>query len=285
MYSQEITRRHRVAIVIAIDQSCSMSGHMVLNGWDLSKAEVVSMVTGRLIDEFIMRSCRDGDYRHYYDIALIGYSGDGIYSLIGHELKFYPITLLAEQEVPEIPYVLNYRTVSVGTRPCNEKVSQWVKPSAKGATPMCKMINCVTTLVEEWCAKEENMDSFPPLVFNITDGEASDGSYDMLRSAAHRLRDTGTSDGKTLFMNVHISSETKHRSIVFPNPNEVPIEIRHAHLLMDMSSIMPEQFHRYIKMCRKELSSPPYIAMSYNASMTGLITMLNIGSRSLVVGA
>ena len=37
MYSQEVTRRHRAAIVVAIDQSCSMSGRMTLNGWDLSK--------------------------------------------------------------------------------------------------------------------------------------------------------------------------------------------------------------------------------------------------------
>ena len=284
MYSQEITRRHRAAIVIAIDQSCSMGGQMLLKGGELTKAEVVSMVTGRLIDELIMRSCRDGSYRHYYDIALLGYSGDEIYPLFGREIKFYPITSLAEQEVERVAYTLDYNTLNKGVIPLHDQVSQWVKPSAKGATPMCKMINTVTALVSEWCSKEENKDSFPPLVFNITDGEASDANYDMLRSAASRLRNTGTSDGKTLFMNIHISSESNRAPIVFPGALEVPIEIHHAHLLMDMSSVLPEQLHPYIGTCRTHISQPPYIAMSYNASMSELVLMLNIGSRSLVVG-
>lgn len=284
MYSQEITRRHRVAIVIAIDQSCSMGGKMRLNGWDLSKAEAVSMATGHLIDELIMRSCRDGGYRHYYDIALIGYSGDDIYPLFGQEIKFYPITSLAEQKVDKMAYLLDYKTLTNGVHPFHDEVSQWVKPVAKGATPMFKMINCVTALVSEWCSKEENRDSFPPLVFNITDGEASDANYEMLRNAAYRLRNTGTTDGKTLFMNVHISSEINHSSIIFPTPQEVPIEIRHAHLLMDMSSVVPKQLHGYINQHHTNFSQQKYIAMGYNTSMAGLITMLNIGTRSLVVG-
>jgi hypothetical protein len=284
MYSQEITRRHRAAIVIAIDQSCSMGGYMELNGWRLSKAEAVSMVTGSLIDELIMRSCRDGGYRYYYDIALIGYSGDEIYPLFGREIKFYPITMFAEQEVEKIAYALDHKSFNRGVVPIHREVSQWVKPKAVGATPMCKMINTVTTIVAEWCAKEENCDSFPPLVFNITDGEASDANYDMLRSAAYRLRNTGTTDGKTLFMNIHISAESNHERIVFPSSQEVPIEIRHAHLLMDMSSVLPEQLHSYIRDNRRHFSKPPYIAMSYNASMSELVTALNIGTRSLVVG-
>ena len=56
---------------------------MMINGLDLPKSEVVSMVTGRLIDELIMRSNREGEYRNYYDIAIVGYSGNRVYSLLG----------------------------------------------------------------------------------------------------------------------------------------------------------------------------------------------------------
>lgn len=257
---------------------------MVLNGWDLSKAEVVSMVVGRLIDELILRSHRDGGYRYYYDIALLGYSGESVYSLLGNEIMFYPITILAGREVPRTTYALSYRTLRSGNHTFQEEVSLWVEPAAHGATPMYKMICAATELVAEWCAKEENGKSFPPLVFNITDGEASDANYDMLRGAAHRLQNTGTSDGNTLFVNVHISSDTGHAPILFPNIHEVPLSIRHAHLLMDMSSVMPEPLHPYISECRAGFSKPPYIAMSYNASMSELVAMLNIGSRSLTVG-
>ena len=285
MYTQEITRCHRAAIVIAIDQSCSMSGVMRLCGCDLSKAEVVSMVTGRLIDELILRSHRDGEYRYYYDIALVGYSGDEVYSLLGGDVVFYPITALAGREVKSTTYTLNYKTMSKGPRSFEERVSLWVEPRAQGATPMYKMITTVTELVERWCAKEENRDSFPPLVFNITDGEASDASFEMLRLAAGNLKQTGTTDGKTLFVNVHISSDTSHTPIIFPTMYNAPLEIRQAHLLLDMSSIMPEEFNGYVReYCSSVYSQPPYIAMSYNASMSELITMLNIGSRSVKMG-
>ena len=72
MYSQEITRAHKAAIVIAIDQSCSMGGRMVVDGWNISKAEAVAMVAGRIIDELILRSKRDNTIRDYYDIAIVG---------------------------------------------------------------------------------------------------------------------------------------------------------------------------------------------------------------------
>lgn len=261
-----------------------MGEGMILNGWNLSKAEVVSMVAGRLIDELILRSHREGEYRHYYDIALLGYSGTSVYSLLGDELKMVPITELAVRKVRRMHYALSYNTINRGRLPMHEEVSMWVEPRAQGNTPMFRMITTVTQMVEEWCAREENRDSFPPLVFNVTDGEASDGSADMLRSASRALKQTATNDGNTLFVNVHITANTNHAPVIFPNIYEVPISIRQAHLLADISSIMPEQFHRYIGECRHSFARPPYIAMSYNASMSELVAMLNIGSRTLNMG-
>lgn len=284
MYTQEITRCHRAAIVIAVDQSSSMSGRMMLNGCEISKAEAVSMVIGRLIDELILRSHRDNGYRHYYDIAVVGYSEDSVYSLLGNEIAFVPITELAKRNVRRTPYMLSYSTLNNETCTFCENVSLWVEPRAQGATPLYKMMGCITTLVEEWCAKEENRESFPPLVFNISDGEASDADYERLLGAAQRLREVGTTDGKALFMNVHISSNTEYAPIVFPTALEVPATIRYARLLMEMSSTIPEQFNRYVGECRSNYAAPPYIAMSYNASMSELIAMLNIGTRSLVTG-
>ena len=284
MYTQDITRRHRAAIVIAIDQSCSMGMQVNLGGLSLTKSELVSIVTGQLIDELIMRSHRDNTYRHYYDIAIVGYSGNSVYPLIGEELAFYPITTLATSKVRRKQYTFTQRTLSRGLNLVCEYISIWVEPRNEGDTPMYKMINCVTELVEEWCNKEENVDSFPPLVFNITDGEASDADYDMLRGAAARLKATGTRDGNTLFINCHLSTNTLHASVLFPNLREVPISIRQAYLMMDMSSLMPEQFNAYILECRATFSEPPYVAMSYNASIAELVAMLNIGTRSLVMG-
>lgn len=284
MYTQEITRRHRAAIVIAIDQSSSMSGTITIGGKKMSKSEMVSVVTGSLLDELILRAHRDNGYRHYYDIAIVGYSKNQVYSLLGDELAFYPITALVGRSVRRMPYTFNCNTMSAGRCSFCEDVSMWVEPRAEGSTPMYKMINCVTELVSEWCSREENSDNFPPLVFNITDGEASDADFDMLRSAALRLKKTGTQDGNTLFMNVHISSDINHSSVLFPNIDEVPLSVRCAHLLMDMSSMIPEQLNNYACMCRSSYAPPPYIAMSYNSLISELVAVLNIGSRSFVMG-
>ena len=280
MYSQEVTRNHRAAIVLAIDQSSSMSGRMERDGWDLSKAETVAMVTGRLIDELILRSKRDDVCRNYYDIALIGYSEDKVYPLIGDELRFYPITLFASQSVARTSFRSTHATMDGTIRSFYEEVSLWVKPRAQGATPMYKMISQVSALVAEWCDNEANKESFPPIVFNITDGEASDADYETLRNAAHRLKQTGTNDGKTLFVNIHISSNTLFPPIIFPTISEIPLATRYAHLLMDMSSVMPEELTEQVVECRDRYAPAPYLAMSYNASVSELIAMLSIGTRS-----
>ena len=284
MYSQEITRCHLAAIVIAVDQSSSMNGRVRLHRDEISKAEAVSMVVGRMIDELILRSRRDNGYRHYYDIALVGYSGDRVYPLFGDDIAFYPITMLAGHHVRRVPYMISYHTLQDEICSFCESVSLWVEPRAQGATPLYKMIKRVTALVEEWCAKEENRDSFPPLVFNISDGEASDADYEMLRSAARHLRQSGTNDGNTLFVNVHISSNTECKPIVFPTSWEIPSSLRYARLLMEMSSIVPDQLNQYVGDCRATYAQPPYIAMSYNTSISELIAMLNIGTRSAAIG-
>ena len=284
MYSQEITRCHRAAIVIAIDQSSSMSGRMNLNGENISKADVVAMVTGRLIDELILRSYAGDGYRNYYDIAVLGYSDGRVYPLLGENIGFYPITDLAARKMPHISYRLPYNTLNGGISTFHEEVPMWVKPRAEGDTPMYKMINHVTDLVRRWCVVKENRESFPPIVFNITDGEASDADYDMLRAAATRLKQTLTRDGATLFVNVHISSAEQAQPIIFPAITELPETMRYANQLMHMSSLLPKQFNEYVTACRAQFAAPPYVAMSYNASISELIAMLNIGSRSTRVG-
>ena len=153
-----------------------------------------------------------------------------------------------------------------------------------GLTPMHTALTHIYTLVNDWCSKQENRNSFPPIVFNISDGEASDADYEMLRSAAKRLKEISTNDGNTLFINVHISSNTDQEAIIFPVVSEIQSSVRYARLLMDMSSIIPEQFNHYVGGCRENYASPPYVAMSYNASISELIAMLNIGARTLVLG-
>lgn len=282
MYSQEITRAHKAAIVIAIDQSCSMGGRMAIDGWDISKAEAVAMVAGRIIDELILRSKRDNTIRDYYDVAIVGYSDGDVYSLLDHKHDFVSVVELNKRVVPHTTYLLSHCTLR-GVKNLYEDVTMWVRPRAEGDTPMYKMIVHVSDMVAAWCDEKSHRESFPPIVFNITDGEASDGDYEMLRRAARRLKQTGTNDGNTLFVNIHISSNTLRPPVIFPTEQELQETDRHAQILKDMSSVMPESFLSQVMECRNEgynTINDTHYAMSYNASITELVAMLTIGTRS-----
>ena len=76
MYSQESTRRHRTAFVIAIDQSGSMQERVRFGRHEMSKAAAVARITNSLLTELVDRSRRTDGVRDYYDVAVVGYSGD-----------------------------------------------------------------------------------------------------------------------------------------------------------------------------------------------------------------
>lgn len=82
MYQQFVTHRNRTAIILVIDGSVSMKGRMRINSQPMPMSEVAAMVANFIIDELVERARRNKRVRNYYDIAAIGYSGDGIESLL-----------------------------------------------------------------------------------------------------------------------------------------------------------------------------------------------------------
>ncbi len=283
MYIQEITRSHRTAFVIAIDQSSSMQESVVVNSRRMTKAEAVANITNRLIDELVMRARRDDGIRNYYDIAVIGYGNDEVYPLLGDTLGFMPVNIIAGRRVEHRR--LSYERIlpSGETAVATETVPLWIEPYAAGSTPMYEMLSAVTAIVEHWCAEPLNADSFPPTVFNITDGEPTDCDDMQLREAASRLKAAATADGNALFVNVHISTNPAQRSLIFPRIDELGADDRHARLLAEISSRVPEAMNDSVRRFRGDFALPPFVAMSYNASVTEALAMLDIGSRSATV--
>lgn len=283
MYTQEITRTHRTAFVIAIDQSSSMQESVVVNSRRMTKAEAVANITNRLIDELVMRARRDDGVRNYYDIAVIGYGNDKVYPLLGDTLDFLPVNIVAGRRVEHRRLTYEHILPSGETAVATETVPMWIEPYAAGSTPMYEMLSAATALVEHWCAEPLNADSFPPTVFNITDGEPTDCDSVQLREAASRLKATATADGSTLLVNVHISTNPARRSLIFPRTDELGADDRHARLLAEISSRVPETMNDSVRRFRGDFALPPFVAMSYNASVTEALAMLDIGSRSATV--
>ena len=282
MYTQSITRTHRTAFVLAIDGSGSMSEEIRFRGRTTTKAEAVAAITNDLLFELIERARRDDGVRDYYDIAVIGYSGDDeIRPLLPEGRRMMAVSELAALETPVRTETVEHRLPD-GTIALREIPSPaWIEPHAAGRTPMYQALAEVRDLVAEWCARTANAESFPPVVFNITDGEATDCDAEELRAVAEQIRSLGTADGNALLINIHIAADESGRSVFFPTEEEAAYPNRYARLLYDCSSPMPALFDAAIREAKGPGALPPFRGMSFNASAAELIAMLNIGSISV----
>ena len=97
------------------------------------------------------------------------------------------------------------------------------------------------------------------------------------------MRAGATADGNVLLVNVHISTDTTQRAVVFPRMDEIGRDNRHARLLAEISSTVPEAMEEAVRGYRNDFALPPFVAMSYNASITEAVAILDIGSRSATV--
>lgn len=280
MYSQEITRRHRTAFIIALDQSTSMQEEVRFGRLKMSKAEAVAYTANILITELIDRSRRKDGVRNYYDIAVVGYSDDEVRMLLSED-GFVSVKSLAERIPEAVTISFEESMPDKTTALVKHHIHPWIEPKAEGNTPMYEALLRIREMVEEWCEQEQNRQSFPPIVFNITDGEASDCDDNELRYAADMLRRTGTEDGQALLINIHLSTDLSLPSMIFPMAEELLSANRYARLLAECSSLMPESFNAEIGELKISASTPPYRGMGYNASVIELLSIINIGSRSI----
>ncbi len=289
MYTQSITRANRALFVIAIDQSCSMAGELLCANRTTTKAEMVAEVANDLLAELLERSRRSGAIRDYYDIALIGYSGEGVVQLLGSEsgAAFSSISQLESIPHNEVKVHREYRLPNGELRFATYPQRRWIEPVATGSTPMYEALLEVHHLVEEWSRREENRNSFPPMIFNITDGESTDCDYSDIAEISSRIKSISTNDGATLLINIHIASSNSTHPLLFPSLSEMEESESYSSAalsLFNSSSVMPPIFTDAICDIKATEYRDTFKGVSFNCSISELISILNIGSISLKQG-
>lgn len=277
-YSANITQNNRQTIIFLIDQSGSMNENITWCGNLMTKAEAVTDVVNNALGEIVARCNNYGQYKSYFNIAVIGYGGNGVKSLLGEGRQvFFTPSELGYGWKRNVE-VINVRKLPNG-KECATKVNKkvWIEPHAEGKTPMFGAFNYVFDLLAASIAQECAKDCFPPIVINVTDGEATDCNENELDSVTQRVKNLATNDGNVLLMNVHIGG-SEDDSIIFPSHTNCPLQSKFARLLFNVSSVMPEFFEReIIQICNNE---KPFKAFAYNASIGDLVRMVNIGSSS-----
>lgn len=282
MYSQTITHLHRTAFIIALDCSSSMQGMTRLNNKEMRKADAVAIVCNYIVDELLARATRGGEVRDYYDIAIIGYNNHDVLPIIPENVnEFISIAALAKRAPQPREYRFEQSDDNGFSTIASFVLREWIKPIAEDLTPMHAALMHVQSLVSRWCSRLENMESFPPIVFNITDGECNDATSDELIAAARGITLTGTNDGNTLLINIHLSSSPDTISDIFPSDGDYHADTEYQMTLYRMSSLMPSTMEPLIEEIGTHRGKGPYRGMAYNITPSELLAILNIGSESI----
>lgn len=280
-YSAEISRSSPGAFIFLLDQSASMQD--VFGGAEQkgdaapSKARVLADVVNRLLQNLVLRCAKEEGVRDYFSVGVVGY-GERVQPLIepaegyGGAADLIPISHLAER-----PLRLEERlreTVNEQGESTEQRVKRpiWFEPHAKNGTPMCQALDFAAQMVRRWI--DVHPDAFPPIVLNVTDGEATDG--DPLRFA-QQLRSFATGDGEVLLFNVHLS-ESEAAAVELPEAmSELPSD-EYAHQLFQMSSRLPFSMRAAAEQegYTVNIDTRGFI---FNADPTALVRFLEIGTR------
>lgn len=269
MYTQPIDRNHPGCILFLVDQSWSMQQSFA--GRRMSKAEALAQAVNRLIRNLVLQCQRGDDVRDYYEIGIIGY-GDAVGpafegSLRGQQLV--PISQLANLPLRMAPEALP------DSPDVRIDLPIWIEPKSNGGTPMRAGIDLAGAFLVDWANR--NFDSFPPIVVNVSDGEATDGDP---RPIATQLRQIRTSDGNLLMFNINLSDQ-QVPSIRYPSsPHGLPNP--YATGLFDMSS----ELTPYMLAVARNMDlpvGPGARGFVFNADADNLSEFLDVGTRISVV--
>lgn len=259
-YSSAVSRANPTCLIFLLDQSASMREPMP-DGGGLSKAQSLANAINDLLYEIVLRCRKERNEPpfHYFDIALIGYGSRAVSLIPGYTVL--PVHQIAGMNVRV------QQDANGGMRPI------WFDAVADGTTAMCGAIDLAGQIVDGWV--HSHPASFPPLVFNITDGVSTDGDPEPW---AQRLRSLGTSDGQLLMFNVNISS-TGGRPLQFPD-SQGGLPDDFARTLFRMSSPLPDPMRAYAAELGVPVSAETR-GFVYNAGVSAMVMALDVGTRPL----
>ena len=225
-------RSSPICFLFLVDQSGSMIKPFAQES-DKTKAQWVADAVNRILWKLVLRSTRGA--RVVYDecyIGIIGY-GNRVGSSLGGALAeqgLVPVSAIASHPLRmETRIRINYDDAEAVV----EKFPVWLEAVADGKTPMCEALRQARFTVEEFA--QAFPESFPPVVVNITGGEATDGNPEPL---AAELRSVASEDGNVLLFNVYVSA-TSAQPVQYPAEESCLPDDHFSRMLFRMSSPLP----------------------------------------------
>lgn len=285
-YKARVTRINPAAVVIMMDQSGSMS-KLFFQG--KSKAEALADIVNSYLEELFDRCVKEDTVRDYFEILIIGYGhepkdGEDVsFSWEGNlagrdwvkvsELKNNTLRVDTKKETKKMPFGDVLTTIS-------KKI--WIEPKAFGLTPMLAAFELCFEKLEEWV--DNHSKSFPPMVFNITDGYPTDiDELDEIIEVTDRIKELSTVDGETLVFNA-LLKPTKGdslESIMLPTTDERFYDKYHKTLYQSSSELprgMSLKARDFLRNNEFNFINPRGVVV--NGDVNCIVQLLNIGTST-----
>jgi len=238
-----------------------------------TKADGVADAVNRLLQNLALKCAKSDGIRDYFHVGVIGY-GKGVQSALGGALAgrhLVPVSEFANNPLRVEPRKRKVDDGAGGVFEQSFKFPVWFEPIADGQTPMCQALTLAGQVLQEFIT--HSPECYPPLVVNVTDGQASDADP---RPAAAAVRALATTDGPVLLFNAHLSS-TIAAPVVFPASVE-GLSDPYARHLFKMSSPLPPQMAEAARADGFEVAAGAH-GFAFNADLVSVIRFLDIGTR------
>jgi len=258
-----ITSTNPCLLVYMVDQSKSMED-LFGNASHSKSVEVANAINDILYEVGLRCFETDGTIKNRFEVAIIGYgkASNSVQSAWEGPLQ--------NKWVVSIKDIFDFPLGEENDKPT------WIRPYAVNNTPMTKAFENAYRLCQDWISWGNHKDCHPPIIINITDGEATDAgnSYQPLKEQVERLKTLTTNFGNAFVLNIHISSSAGDRKLF---PNYLDSSDKFGSLLFNLSSQLNENM---LRLARQEgynvqNGSKGYV---FNGNASDLMKFLNIGT-------
>jgi len=258
-----ISSTHPCLIVYLVDQSGSMADPFG-NSPHSKAIEVANAVNDNIYELGLRCIGSNGELKNRFEFAFIRYGTNQNVAESGWEGRLKGKWIASIEEVFEHPlYIEDDKPI-------------WVTSHAGNNTPMTKAFENARLLCQDWINWGNHQSCHPPIIINITDGEATDAGKNSqyLRNEIEQLRALSTQYGSPLVLNVHISGRAAEK---VSYPHVMSSEDPFAQLLFEISSPLDTNMIRLAKQKGYQIENHArgYI---FNGNGTDLINFLNVGT-------
>lgn len=250
-------------LVYLIDQSGSMNDKFG-NASHSKSVEVTNAINDILYEVGLRCIGSGGELKNRFEIAIVGYGKQENIVQSGWEGQ------LSGKWVVSIKNIFEFPLEQENDKPI------WIKPYSVSNTPMTKAFENAKRLCNDWINWGNHRDCHPPIIINITDGEATDAgnSFNALKSQVEQIKSLRTNYGSVNILNIHISTRAGDKLLF---PNEVNTGDKFEKLLFEMSTPLDENMIRIAQQKGYDVrqNAKGYV---FNGNATDLINFLNIGT-------